>query len=56
MKIVNTGIPMIWIGYKSSMSRTPTIYAHGYYAAAYADIYGTNDKPMAIELDGHFSG
>ena len=43
-------------GHKAVITDTPIIYAHGYYAAAYSDIYGISEGKMLVQFHGHYSG
>jgi len=43
-------------GYKSLISYTPIVYAHGYYSAAYSDIHSIAGSKMTVQFFGHYSG
>merc|ERR1712228_254353 len=43
-------------GYKALISATSIVYAHGYYSAAYADIYSEAEHNVIAQFYGHYSG
>jgi len=50
--------------WKTHIDATPVIYAHGYYSAAFASIFGLNERSvesaksetMTVQLFGHYAG